>query len=227
MLDKTLIGVRQMTDTEKDIIKKIFVTHEEIIDTEIAENVLVDLLIEITPEEIFEIIKTNADDLLPVSIENIPQFSNSNDIFEVLRVVIDSGIDGLSYVNIGKYLCNKNAKVGARSKYGENHYKLAMQLGLTSNERPLKASFIGIAVYHSSNSFKRDMIKRKLAMRIPIIQYALLSAEKEKFYIYQYLREFMAESTTIRRRSNIRELLRYVDETSGIEMQKILSNIVW
>ncbi|MDP4152575.1 MAG: hypothetical protein Q8865_03915 [Bacillota bacterium] len=214
-----------MTTTDFEALKRLYVTQCPDADLDAFE--VIELILNTSVEDIFKIIDQNQPILLPITSANIPQFSKADEIFSVLRVVIDSRMEDLNHEKIGYYLCSKNAKAGARVKYGENHYKLAAQLGLTTEIKPLAATDLGMAYYLTESSAKRSNIKKKLALRIPLIQQALILAEDSTFNIAEYMLRYLSKSTMLRRRSNIRELLQYIMDNAGVEMQHRLNNIVW
>ena len=121
----------------------------------------------------------------------------------------------------------KGAKLGAQTKYGENHYKLAVQLGFVTSEKPFIATDLGYAYYLNADEEQRSEIKKRLALRIPIIQRALLTADVKQVNMSDLMCEYLSESTMLRRRSNVRELLNDIMDISKPEMQRRLNNIVW
>lgn len=216
-----------MTEQEKKALYNLFITQSPFTDTGFDAFSLTELLGRTSADDIFDVIKNNCGSLLKVVSNNIPQFSNAGDIYQVLRVVIDSEIDNLTYENIGYYLCPKGAKIGAQVKYGENHYKLSAQLGLVTYAKPFVATDLGIAYYLTDNSTERRNIEKRLALRIPIIQQALLLADDKTVNMADFMCLFLSPSTMLRRRSNLRELLSYIMDISEVSMQHRLNNITW
>lgn len=220
-------GGIKVIDRETSALYQIYVTQEPVIDEDYDAFALLDLIVRVSIEDIFSVIRLYKESLLPIVSNNIPQFSKADDIFTVLRVVIDSGIEDLSYEKIGYYLCPRGSKPGAQTKYGENHYKLAVQLGLVTVEKPLTATDLGMAFYLTNNFTKRNEIKKKLALRVPIIQQAILLAEKGTVDMAAFMCQHLSQSTMLRRRPNIRELLQYIMDNAEVPMQHRLNNIVW
>lgn len=216
-----------MEEKTKAALVALFVNQAPYIDADFDAFSILDLLLNMSTDEIFAVIKSHQSSLIPVVSNNIPQFSTADEIFSVLRVVIDSGIEDLSYEKIGYYLCDKGAKVGAQVKYGENHYKLAAQLGLVTFAKPFTPTDIGLAYYLTESAIKRQAIKKHLALRIPIIQQALLLADESTVNMGEFMRRYLSQSTMLRRRSNVRELLQYIMDVADVPMQHRLNNIVW
>ncbi len=211
----------------EDALLTLFVTQEPFIDMDYDAFLLSELLVDTKTEAIFNIINEHKTSLPKVVSNNIPQFSDSEDIYKVMRVVLDSEIVDLSYEKIGYFLCPKGAKSGAQTKYGENHYKLAAQLGLVTPNKPLSTTDLGIAYYLTEDSDKRKEMLKRLVMRIPIIQQVLLCADSQLVDMSEYMCRFLSQSTMLRRRSNMRELLSYLMDISEVPMQHRLNNIVW
>ncbi len=216
-----------MEQKAQEALITLFVNQNPYIDAGFDAFSILDLLLNTSTDDIFAVIKNHRSSLIPVVTNNIPQFSTADEIFSVLRVVIDSGIEDLSYEKIGYYLCDKGAKVGAQVKYGENHYKLAAQLGLVTSAKPFIATDIGLAFYLTENAVKRQTFKKYLALRIPIIQQALLLAEISTVNMSSLMCQYLSQSTMLRRRSNVRELLQYIMDIADVPMQRRLNNIVW
>lgn len=211
----------------EDALLTLFVKQEPFIDMGYDAFLLSELLVDTKTEAIFSIINEHKTSLPKVVSNNIPQFSNSEDIYKVMRVVLDSEIVDLSYEKIGYFLCPKGSKSGAQTKYGENHYKLAAQLGLVTPNKPLSTTDLGIAYYLTEDSEKRKEMMKRLVMRIPIIQQVLLCANSQLVDMSEYMCRFLSQSTMLRRRSNMRALLSYLMDISEVPMQHRLNNIVW
>ena len=72
---------------------------------------------------------------------NIPQFSNIDDLNGVLDIVYST--DNITFEDIGYYFYPES-KLHAQWKYGENHYKMAALLGLTSWDKPYRVTDFGV-----------------------------------------------------------------------------------
>ena len=215
-----------MRQEEKNILQGIFLNGFEYKCANPDE--LVSILRSLSIEDIFGYIKENASNIADIRQNDIPQFSNYEDVFMVLRVLSDSPEQSLNWEKIGYYMCPKDASVGAKTKYGENHYKLAVQLGLAYPGHSLMITPLGRSIHDIKDVSLKEKVVARLILRIPIIQKALLEAEKGRFNMLECLKHYLSESTAIRRRSNIKKLLSIVESNcTKQEMYQLIWNIVW
>ena len=206
-----------------DDLIRIFILNEEPKEPQIATSQLINT----STESIYSLIAQNGSNESSITTNNIPQFSSFEVVFDVLKIVNGSPEENMNWEKLGYYLCPKNAKRGAKTKYGENHYKLAVQLGLAMPSKKLALTELGTCIntLDYTDKFKCASL---LSLRIPIIQTALLHAKDNRFDIFDYLKNFLSESTIIRRRSNIKKLLSLIENYSTTEdMKKNIWNIVW
>lgn len=216
-----------MTLSESLSLQQLYITHEPLINSSCDAIELLELIYSMPVEEIFAIIKENQDSLRPVTAANIPQFSNEDDVFSVLRVLIDSDMDDLDYEKLGYYMRPRGTKHGALVKYGENHYKFAEQLGLVTPSHPFSVTDLGLAFYLEESSTKRHELIKKLVLRIPLLQHSLLLAENKLVDMTDLMAEHLAISTVKRRGSNVRKLLGFIMDNANVELQHTLNNLVW
>lgn len=216
-----------MTEIDSLILKKIFVMQTESYNENIDPFMILDVIYNSSVEDIFSIIRENRELLPSVGANNIPQFSNADDLFSVLRIIIDSKIENITYETMGYFMCPPGAKAVAKKKYGENHYKLAVQLGLAKSAKPFAATDLGVAFYLMNDTEKQQNIKKKLPLHIPIIQQALLLADIDMVNMECFMEQYLAHSTVVRRRPNVRELISYIADVADIQMQYRLNNLIW
>lgn len=216
-----------MTKLEYESLKQLYVVQEDNSEFPIDSFNLSALIQDTSSSEIFDIIKSEKDNLISITSKNIPQFSNIDDIYKVLRIVIDSEIKDLDYRDIGFYLTGKSAKSGAQTKYGENHYKIAAQLGLVTNEKPYSATDLGMVYYLTDSVDVRMSIVKKLTFRIPVLQRALIEADAGSTNLKNIMSEFLSESTVKRRLTNVKTLLSLMYEISDIRLKQIINRIYW
>ena len=185
---------------------------------------LIDALQDTTIDALMQIITDNKELIKPITAKVIPQFSNINDVDIVIRVINDS-VDEISRQYIG-YMINKNSSEAAQIKYGENHLKLAIMLGLVT-ENPYGVTKIG-KEYMKLSEDHRQAIRAKLAMRIPLVQYLLVYSQEKVVDGTEYLKSILSEKTAIRRRSNAKTLIKCICQQASLDLRKqILNNIVW
>lgn len=182
---------------------------------------------ELSFEYILKEIQINKTSLRSIESSNIPQFSDFDDVFKVLRILSDSPEQNISYNILGYYLCPKGAKMGAKNKYGENHYKLAVQLGLATNNKPYKLSIIGNKINKMSDDERMPIVSR-LILRIPIIQNLLNKAIRNKVYVLDVLEEYLSKSTALRRRSNVKTLFDIIYKyNESPDIENAILNLIW
>lgn len=214
-----------MTNAEKQLIVDYIIRGNNIGNTDVFEAV--NMFASMNGGDIIDIIMENHDSLRHVVPGEIPQFSDEKDVYRVLRVLIDSGIDNLSNEQIGSYLCAADAKFDARRKYGETHYKFASQLGLAVPGLHLAATEIGIAYYLLESDDARQELMNRLVFSIPIVQHSILKAGEGRFYMPDYLAEYLAPSTVIRRRSNMHKIMTWAYNITTGKHRQLFDNIVW
>lgn len=211
-----------------EILKLFFmepVSEEELIgyqDSELEKvaKEIFQLLLDTKTEDIITIIESNMSDIKKITAANIPQFSNIDHLEVVLDIVLSN--ENATFEDIGYYF-NKDGKVGAQRKYGENHYKLCSQLGLTSVKKPFELSFLGKA-YRKLSKDDKEEIKTKLALRIPIIQSIIIDAQHKEVVISKRLGQYLSDSTALRRRSNIRVLVTRICNSVSAELKDTITN---
>ena len=185
-------------------------------------------LLSLSVEELFDYIKRNREKISEIKPNDIPQFSKFDDIYMVIRVISDSPEKNLNWEKIGYYLCPKEASSAAKTKYGENHYKLAVQLGLAYPGKNIRLTPLGNEIYSIKDEDVRNKIVARLVLRIPIIQVALLNAENKRINMFDCLKKYLSESTAVRRRPNVKTLLALLDSiTTNDNMRNVFWNIVW
>ena len=179
-----------------------------------------------TVDEIVSIIDDGTDLLAITNPANIPQFSNIEVVEKLLPLVeANAGIE-CNYTLLG-YFFNKEADIRAQTKYGENHYKTAMLMGLVKKYKPFDVTPLGFLYMDMSiPSEDRSDIKKKLYLRIPLIRYIMLKARKESVNVYEIMSNYLADSTVKRRISNVRLM---VDSLVGLSDNKVTYdiNIKW
>lgn len=189
----------------------------------VAEKI-VDILKAISIDNIISIIEANKAEISEITTANIPQFSNINSINDVLDVVESS--DEITFELIGYYI-NKNASKSAQIKYGENHYKTAAAIGLTTLNKPFHVTALGKR-YMSLSREDKTSIRNKLFLLVPIVQKIIIDAKYTTVHPLDVLRLYLSESTSIRRRSNVRTMVEYVYKDADMELLlEIKKNLDW
>lgn len=201
---------------------EMFIFSNENIDDQASE--IIEFMQGHSVDDMLAIVKKYKDRIASLHSSNIPQFSNLEAVDEVVQIVADAA-DEIDYQYVG-YMINKNASAGAQTKYGENHLKLAIQMGLVS-EKPYTVTRLG-KEYLQMDSRNRQIVRPKLFFRIPIIQLLLIQSKDQMVDGTELLRTVLSEKTAIRRRSNTRLLINKVCEEGSLDLQKqIMNNIKW
>ena len=191
---------------------------------EVAMKILIDVLKRVSIEDIINIIETNREKIAKITPANIPQFSSIDSINDVLDYVNSS--NEVTYELIGYYI-NKDAKKGAQTKYGENHYKTASSIGLTTSEKPFENTALG-KKYMTMQTEEKIALRNKLFLLVPIVQQILIDARYRVVQPMNILNLYLSASTSLRRRSNVRTMVEYVYEDADMDFViEIQKNIDW
>lgn len=214
-----------MTDTTKNLIVDYMILGNNIGNADVFEAIAT--LSQMNGKDIISIIIENKNKLRPIVTGEIPQFSEEKDVYKVLRVLVDSGLENMTYEQVGSYLCPVGTKFDARRKYGETHYKFACQIGLTRQGRPLATTEIGVGYYLLGNDEKRQELMNRLVFSIPFVQHSIIKATEGRFYMPEYLAEYLSPSTVLRRRSNMHKIMSWAYEITDGEYRQVFDNIAW
>lgn len=187
-----------------------------------------------------EILNIKVDDLIsiidasrktmPSEIDssNIPQFGKVDTILRVPKVMLEENATNIDYVQMG-FLLKKDpyASVQANQKYGENHGKIAAQLGLINCvEKRFVPSTITDAFVKGYSEEEQLRIVTRLFVRIPLVKILLQQSRKNIINGYDYMVE-LTSSTKERRGSSVRAILETVKCEDSVVMKERLSNISW
>lgn len=190
----------------------------------IAVNKLVEVLKGTSIENILNIIESDRENIAKITPANIPQFSSIESINDVLDYV--NSADEVTYELIGYYI-NKDAKKGAQTKYGENHYKTSASIGLTTIEKPFMVTTLG-KKYMTLPTEEKTQIRNKLFLLVPIVQKILIDARYMEVQPMDILNMYLSASTSLRRRSNVRTMVEYVYNDAGLEFRiEVKKNLDW
>lgn len=166
--------------------------------------------------------------LAKIDSSKLPQFGSLETLIKVPEVLITTGIDGLSYTQLGFYLKGDiNAKQSANAKYGETHGKGACQLGFISCQTS-KIHFCSLTnAFHSITDEDEKMkLAKLLCFRISIIQTLLHKAKSGKVNGYLPM-SHLEKSTQMRRAICVKMILRELSTLQDTELSKRIDNIYW
>lgn len=186
-------------------------------------------IIESTPtEDILDVIEVHKEEIQNITTGSIPQFSELEDADKIPDIVISN--PNCKYKLIG-YFFNKDAAEHSNQKYGENHYKLAAQLGLCeyadkhAEDGITKVSFLGL-LYKDLPKERRDSIRPKLCLLVPFIQHILVEARHGEVNAMDELETLLTHVTAVRRRSSLQQMMHAIENTLTAD-KYIMDNIDW
>lgn len=171
-----------------------------------AADMMLKYLSNMCMEDIIDFIDENNELIGEMNSKNIPQFSDINYVNTILPIV-KTNPDG-DYELFGYYY-KKDANEGAHRKYGENHYKTASLMGLVTRKSPFCVTYFGESYMNLSDKEKL-LLRPKLFMKIPIIQKVMADSLYGNAYPTDLMRTCLSESTVIRRRSNVRNIVKEI-----------------
>lgn len=158
------------------------------------------------------------------STDMIIQYSNLEhaivDVARVLKFINKP----LTFAELGKIIINAREE-GACKKYGENHSKLANELSMVLLERKgstyvSNTSFGNFSVGLSDKD-RIELVKR-LVLRNEFIQKLIYLAKRGIVSYMDVAKETLSESTAIRRKSNVRQIITLV-----LNGNELINNIIW
>lgn len=163
----------------------------------------------------------------------IPQYSNFNDgTYNVLTLLDNNSNTGYTYLELGKLLQGPGKKDGAYIKYGENHAKLSVILGLAYIEKKDKSKKVFISAlgkkFNLLNEAQKSILLKYQIYNVPVIKYIFNLSVKNNVDIINFLKNItnLSPSTAKRRSSNIRDLFRRLRENAPKEVVYILDNAI-
>ena len=157
---------------------------------------------------------------------DVPCFSTFDNGAARLNELLEFEPSGLTFSDAGYQLMN-SVKIGARTKYGENHSKLAaiMDLVTISDDKPVivRATPWGSFLTRYDLKKKHDVLQ-KLILRDLCVKTIVKSALNGPAS-YRDTTTALSASTALRRRANVKCLVEYV--LTGTENEDALSRIDW
>lgn len=180
---------------------------------------IISCLLEVECKEIIHIIQ-NTGINFDISPGDVPQFSNLDDcVYKVPILVRDSGLDDITYTQLGFMLRTKPRNEVADMKYGENQSKTAALMGLCSIIKSrIYPSHLGVAFCNLDKEKQRQLLP-KLVLFIPYILNQFAMSAKYEDVISSV--SFLSKSTRKRRLTNIWYLITQVNKVLPYELQII------
>lgn len=161
------------------------------------------------------------------SAKDVFQFSSFEDgTGHICQALSDAGNPGVTFIQAGKMLLNdgKQRTDMAYTKYGENHLKTAESLGLLFELTHIYfLSCIGVVYLRISAENRKRLIVRLLLRDYFIIN--LLRASSIGEVNARQFMGMLSDSTYVRRRSNIKYILRYMQGSTEYDFSELFNGI--
>jgi hypothetical protein len=166
---------------------------------------------------------------LPISVEDIPQFSQFDDsVYRLPKILLENGNCGMTFDELGEIFRDEKTNQVANKKYGENHAKLAelLDLAAISNERPRRVFLtrLGKRFLDIDAQGKCEILKTQL-FRMRIVQDIIIRSSKADFNIDRYLSRFLATTTSNRRKSNIKTIFKVLLNSGVTEVKPVIKKL--
>lgn len=206
-----------MTDNEKFIIQAFYRhtldLNAKSMEVKIASQTLLEILMSTKCSVIMSIAFENFTPFV-LRKRDVPQFSSIEDCFRrVPNLIINSGLDGISFERMGYLLRSEKRKPGADKKYGENHMKTAALMGLCAITK-VGATYQAYetsltSLFNALPNEDKSKVEPKFSLRIPFIQNYFFRGGNN--HVLDDLLSILSESTQIRRSSNCKTLIEMVN----------------
>ena len=184
-------------------------------------------ILEIPIQEIIEEIK-NSDEEIQLTAKDVMQFSSFDDAtIRMCRVLKEIDNPGVTYIEAGKLLLNdgQKRKDGAYTKYGENHLKTSAIIGLTFElTNTYFLSSLGQVVDVLDDDEAERLITR-LILRGSLVKRLIRASFNGKVDVRNML-YMLSDSTYVRRKSNIKGVLKYLCKSAEYDFNPIIEKIV-
>ena len=209
---------------ENDINKKMLYYNYHF-PTEEVENYVRQILC--VPVEQFiqrDIVMETAEAITPKDVFQFSTLEAGTD--HICRVLNEAGNPGVTFIQAGKLLLNDEIKRKdtAYIKYGENHLKTAEALGLLYElTHTYFLSCIG-TVYLNLSAKDRKKLNIRLFLRNKFIARLVKASASGKINARQFL-YMLSDTTYIRRKSNLKCILRYMSETDEYDFTTMVQSI--
>lgn len=194
----------------------------------------------------FDLVKKYIDDLLSIPMSDfidylikhydvsyleardVLQFSSFIDCTSgICNALKNAGDKGFSFIEIGRLLENDGIKRkdGAYLKYGENHSKTANELGLLNCVgKKYFLSCIGFVLCDLPDKICESLLNR-LLLRNKLIKRLIYKTVTFGSDSYSKEVEFLSQSTRLRRKSNVKQLMLILCKSNEYDFTNIIQRI--
>lgn len=146
----------------------------------------------------------------------------------ICQVLNEAGNPGVTFIQAGKLLLDDGSqrKDMAYIKYGENHLKTAEALGLLYElTHTYFVSCVGM-IYLNLNEEDRKKLNVRLFLRNKFIARLIKATASANVDARQFL-YMLSDATYIRRKSNIKCILRYLQESNEYDFSSLIERIIF
>lgn len=162
-----------------------------------------------------------------IKSEDVFQFSSIDDATDSFCEKVKSiNNPGLTYLEVGKLLQDdgKERKDAAYVKYGENHSKFAKELGLAFELcNTYYLSGVGY-IYSELSKEDKEKLLLRLILRSILIKRLYQASQNGTVNLREFL-YMLADSTYVRRRSNIKKVVDYLSDTNELDLIVFIESI--
>lgn len=198
-------------------------------EVEFDVNDYVNTICSIPLEYMVEYIETNGVDYI-ITSKDVYQFSNFNNATEgVCSVLSENNNKGLTYKELGEELQSdgKSRSDYAKTKYGENHFKVAEDFGLSFHIKAHNCYLSSLGyVYLKLDTEQKHRLMTRLILRSKLITRLYRESKKGPVPLELLLYD-LAESTYRRRKSNVRTVIKELQKTKEYDFVYFADSIIY
>lgn len=191
-------------------------------------NEYIDTICSVPIKSIVEYIETDGVDYI-ITSKDVYQFSNFSNATEGICSILLENNTGLTYKELGEKLQNdgKSRTDGAKTKYGENHFKVAEDFGLGFHVQAHDCwlSSLGYA-YLQLDSEKKSRLITRLILRSKLITRLYRESKKGSVQLEILLYD-LAKTTYNRRKSNVRRVIKELQKTKEYDFVYFADSIIY
>lgn len=209
---------------ENDINKKMLYYNYDFPTKEVENYVRQILCVPVEQFIQWDITMETAEAITPKDVFQFSTLEAGTD--HICHVLNEAGNPGVTFIQAGKLLLDDGTqrKDMAYIKYGENHLKTAESLGLLYElTRTYFVSCVGM-IYLKLNEEDRKKLNVRLFLRNKFIARLIKATATANVDARQFL-YMLSDTTYIRRKSNIKCILRYLLESTEYDFSAIIDKI--